>query len=233
MNRLARKKIVFVIVEGPSDDIALGIGLNQIYDEHSVYIHITHGDITTRSDINPRNIVSRIGDILKQYMTSNHYKNSDFREIIHIVDTDAVYLPDQAVIYDANADSPIYEDDGIHTANVNGIIARNDIKRQNLLHLRSTNTIRQIPYHVYYMSANLDHVLYDKRNSDDEDKENDSYAFARRYQDDPDGFAEFICCSEFSVRGNYKDTWKFIESGMNSINRHCNLGVCIESEWNK
>ncbi len=31
MRLLARKKVVFVIVEGPSDDTALGVILNQIY----------------------------------------------------------------------------------------------------------------------------------------------------------------------------------------------------------
>ena len=32
-----------------------------------------------------------------------------------------------------------------------------------------------MPYRAYYMSANLDHVLYDKLNSSDKDKENDAF----------------------------------------------------------
>jgi hypothetical protein len=40
---VARRKIVFLIVEGPSDDEALGVLLNQIYDKNTVYVHITHG----------------------------------------------------------------------------------------------------------------------------------------------------------------------------------------------
>ena len=54
---MARKKIVFVIVEGPSDDAALGVLLNRLYDKNAVYIKITHGDITTNFDISPDNIV--------------------------------------------------------------------------------------------------------------------------------------------------------------------------------
>ena len=37
---MAHKKVVLVIVEEPSDDTALGIMLNQIYDKNSVYVHI-------------------------------------------------------------------------------------------------------------------------------------------------------------------------------------------------
>ena len=44
---MAKRKIVFVIVEGPSDDEALGVLLSKIYDKDSVYVHIMHGDITT------------------------------------------------------------------------------------------------------------------------------------------------------------------------------------------
>lgn len=36
---MARKKIVLVIVEGPSDNAALGVMLNQVYDKDSVYVY--------------------------------------------------------------------------------------------------------------------------------------------------------------------------------------------------
>ena len=44
---MARKKIIYVIVEGPSDDEALGVILNRLYDKNAVYVEITHGDITS------------------------------------------------------------------------------------------------------------------------------------------------------------------------------------------
>lgn len=61
---MARKKVVLVIVEGPSDDTALGIMLNQIYDKDSVHVHIMHGDITTRKGVHSDNIVAKIGNEL-------------------------------------------------------------------------------------------------------------------------------------------------------------------------
>lgn len=56
---MARKKIVLVIVEGPSDDIALGMALSQVYDKDFIHVHIMHGDITTRRGVSSQNIVAK------------------------------------------------------------------------------------------------------------------------------------------------------------------------------
>jgi hypothetical protein len=76
-------------------------------------------------------------------------------------------------------------------------------------------------------------VLHNKRNSTDEEKETDAYAFAKKYKNDVDGFVNFICDSYFSVNGDYKESWAHIEDGMNSIERYTNLGICIMEEINK
>lgn len=34
----------------------------------------------------------------------------------------------------------------------------------------------------------------------------------------------------FSVTGDYKQSWDYIEKGLNSVNRYTNLCICIESE---
>ena len=232
MNHLARKKIVLVIVEGASDDTALGVALNQVFDKDSVYIHIMHGDITTRKGVNSQNIISKIGDEVKGYAKSQHYKASDFKQIIHIVDTDATYIPDANIIEDTTLEEVIYEDDGIHAANAEAIKDRNKTKRDNLYRLRTQRAVWGVPYRVYYMSCNLDHVLYNKRNSTDEEKENDAYAFAKQYKGDRDGFVKFISESSFSVMGDFKESWKFIEKDMNSIELYTNLCICIVEETN-
>ncbi len=110
------------------------------------------------------------------------------------------------------------------------IIERNKQKTDNLYHLRGTGQIWKIPYRVYYMSCNLDHVLHNKRNSTDDEKETDAFVFAKKYKNDVNGFVSFICDSEFSVKGDYKESWMHIEDGMNSIERYTNLGICIMEE---
>lgn len=230
MKLLARRKVVFVIVEGASDETALGIALNQVFDKESVHVHIMHGDITTRTRVDSQNIVAKVGNEIKAYATSNHYKPADFKQIIHIVDMDAAYLTDDKVIEDAACVELFYQDDGIHTNDVSKVNARNKQKINNLYRLRNCGNIWGVPYRVYYMSCNLDHVLYDKRNSTDEEKENDAYAFAKKYKNNVDAFINFICESSFSVKGDFKDSWEFIEKDMHSIERYTNLPICLEWE---
>lgn len=227
---MARKKIVLVIVEGPSDDVALGMALSQVYDKDFIYVYIMHGDITTRRGVNSQNIVAKIGSDVTAYAKSQHYKASDFKQIIHIVDTDGAYIPDDKIMEKENCLDIQYESDGIYTNNKAGIETRNQQKRDNLYRLRSCGTIWSIPYRVYYMSCNLDHVLYDKQNSTNRDKENDAYAFAKKFKGKAEEFEEFICKSPFSVIGDYKESWDYIEKDSNSVNRHTNLSICIENE---
>ena len=87
-----------------------------------------------------------------------------------------------------------------------------------------------VPYRVYYMSCNLDHVLYDKRNSTDEEKEDDAYAFAKKYKNNVGAFMDFMCESDFSVKGDFKDSWEFIEKDVHSIERYTNLSICLSEE---
>lgn len=64
----------------------------------------------------------------------------------------------------------------------------------------------------------------------DEEKENDAYDFAAKYKGNVEGFLHFMCESNFSVDGEYKDSWKYIETGLHSLERHSNLSVCLREE---
>lgn len=44
------KKIIFVIVEGPSDDDSLGIFFDKYYDNYNVEVKVMHCDITTKKE---------------------------------------------------------------------------------------------------------------------------------------------------------------------------------------
>lgn len=186
-------------------------------------------DITTKKGIEPNNILARLGSVISKYAASNHFTKADFQEIIHIVDTDGAYISDENVVENSKALNPIYSPVQIETADRANIIARNDQKRKNIDRLCSCSTLWSIPYHVYYMSCNLDHALYGKLNSPASEKERDSYQFAKRYRNDVKGFLEFICCSDFSVMSSYKKSWEYIKTGLHSLERHTNLGLCFPS----
>ena len=226
---MPRKKIVFVIVEGPSDEEALGVLLNRIYDSKAVYVQVMHCDITTELDVNTSNVVAKIGDVVKKY-AGRTFKSGDFSRIIHITDTDGAFIPDDAVVEDAAAVKPLYSATEIRTQRKSGIENRNLRKRECLNRLSSASRIWGVPYQIYYMSCILDHALYGKLNSTDDEKESDSFAFAKKYRDDIPSFMKYISESDFSVVGSYPQSWQYISEGLHSLERHTNFGLCFQTE---
>ena len=226
---MSRKKIVFVIVEGPSDEEAIGVLLNRIYDSNAVYVHVMHCDITTEPGVNSRNIVAKIGNLVKEY-AERKFRPSDFSQIIHITDTDGAFIPNAAITEDAAAVKPLYSVTEIRTQRKSGIENRNRQKRENLDRLSSTPKIWNIPYSIYYMSCNLDHALYGQLNRTDDEKETYAYAFAKRYRDDIPSFINYICESKFSVVSSFPESWQYIREGLHSLERHTNFGLCFKTE---
>lgn len=158
----------------------------------------------------------------------NHYTRNDFLEVIHIIDMDGAYIPDDHILLDESAQEPIYSLNDIKTANPDKIIKRNKIKRDNIDVLSCLNHVWvDITYHAYYMSSNLDHALYGKINCADEEKKNNSYEFAKKYKDHLDDFLTFISDSDFSKSDDYKQSWEFIKEGTHSLERYTNLGICF------
>lgn len=230
---MVRKKIVFIIVEGPSDDTALGLLFNRFYKDKRVYVQILHRDITAENGVTSSNIIAAVCNEIKKYAKANHLSKSHFQEIIHITDTDGAFIENRSVIEDHTMDSPWYSTTEIRTPNKYSIEKRNQQKAANLIKLSSCSEIWNIPYRIFYMSCNLDHVLYNKLNSSDKDKENDAFLFAKRYKDNIPDFVDFILQSDFSVPGSYNDTWKYIKEGLRSLERHTNLGQCFLLEENR
>ena len=227
MFHLARKKVIFIIVEGPSDETALGVIFNKVFEPDTTYVHVIHGDITTRNNVSPNNIVAKIGNEVRKYAKEQFLSSEDFSQIIHIVDTDGAYIPDNCIVENIDFSGTIYSEDCITAKNKNNIINRNFQKSQNLNKLSITNYIWGIHYRVYYMSCNLEHALYGFLNLSDEEKESFAYEFALRYRDNISEFRNFISTSEFSVMLPYQESWNFIKSDCESLKRHTNLGLCL------
>jgi len=81
---------------------------------------------------------------------------------------------------------------------------------------------------MYYFSCNLEHVLHDEQNLDDNLKSRYSYDFEDKYYGRELEFKSFIQDSIFSVKGDYNETWNFIKSDNNSLNRFSNFGLFFE-----
>ena len=143
---------------------------------------------------------------------------------------DGAFIPDDAVVEDAAAVKPLYSVTEIRTQRKSGIENRNQRKRECLNRLSAASRIWGVPYQIYYMSCNLDHALYGKLNSTDDEKEADSFAFAKKYRDNIPGFMKYISESDFSVSGSYPQSWQYIREGLRSLERHTNFGLCFQEE---
>nr|WP_317429719.1 toprim domain-containing protein [uncultured Mitsuokella sp.] len=221
-----RRKVILIIVEGPSDAEALEVLLRRFFDQHNgreVYVAVVHGDITTRDTSG--NIVSKVGDFIKQQAARNFLKQSDYLQVIHLTDTDGCFIDNEDVLFDESAKAWLYSETNIISSRPQAVCERNRLKSANIKRLVATKQIWKIPYKMFYMSCNLDHVLYGKLNRTDEEKERDARAFAARYVNQLDEFVKFMTQSAFSVCSDYKASWAFIEELRHSLERHSNLGL--------
>lgn len=216
------KKVVAVIVEGPSDEAALGTIMKEFFADDLVRFVIVHGDITTSDYTSADNIIIKINNLIEKVKQRYGYSVEDFLRIIHIVDTDGVFTVDKVV--KADTDGVKYYLDKIETRNVEHIKKRNSRKAEILFKLYSSGKVNGIGYRIYFNSCNLEHVLYNElRDFSDEEKEEMSDTFAEKYEGKVNEFVDFISDKSIAVQGSYKDTWRFIEKGNNSLNRFTNM----------
>ena len=228
VNLVARKKIIFVIVEGPSDEEALGVILSRLFNKSTLHVHIERQDITTQTGNTSFNIIEKVCKLIKKYAKDNNYQKVHFEQIIHITDTDGAYILSDLIIQNPLLTNNIYTVCNIQTSNKIGIERRNIQKSSNISKLSSIQTMWGLPYQIFYMSCNLDHVLYDKLNTNNIDKEKNAYMFAQKYKNDLQGFLSYINNSEFSVTTEYIASWNFIKRDNNSLKRYTNLGIVFK-----
>ena len=224
-----RKKIIFVIVEGPSDSDSLGVILTRMFDKNQVYVHVAHGDITTDFGTTTQNVLTKIAAMVQNYRSMYRLQTSDFLQVVHLIDTDGAFIPDSAIIEDSACETLFYSETEIHGSDRAAIRKRNQQKRSIIRRLYSCGKVcKTIPYRAYYMSSNLDHVLHNLQNASNKEKEKNALSFAIRYRNDIEEFKRFISESDFSITGDYQKSWEYIQQDLHSLERHTNLGIWFQ-----
>lgn len=225
------KKAIFVIAEGPTDEDALSSVLKQIFSSAEVHFHMIHGDITTENAIAANNAKSRVAERIEAEMKKYAYKKCDILQIAHLIDTDGAFIPENLV--KARTEKGVqYFEDHIETGEVEYIQERNRKKSSVVASLCSTGKMKStMPYSIYYFSRNMEHVLHNMSTElTDDQKVELADAFAEKYEKNPMGFVDFIESDEVAVAGNYAQTWSFIRTGTNSLNRYSNLRILFEQD---
>lgn len=217
------KKVILFIVEGPTDEDTLSPVLKKLFQNAHVRFHVVHGDISTDFSVDSSNAIKKVNNCIKREMDRYRLKRSDIIRIIHLIDTDGAFIPNDNVV-DGGAENLKYEENRIVTKRVSQTVARNERKQHVLERLYLARTVGSSPYSVYYFSRNLEHVLHNSKGDlTDEQKVELADNFVDIYLDNPHGFVSFLSESNFTVHGDYKETWDFIFADNNSLHRHCNV----------
>ena len=223
------KKVILFLVEGASDLTSLEF-IDNINTNETIKFQITSGDVTSKLNITPQNCREEINKILLSFLERSKLRKTDIIKIIHILDIDGVYIPEINIIEDKNIKKFLYTINGIVAPSKENVQKRNESKKQIVEKLLVTSKINSIPYEMYYMSCNLEHVLHDKLEDISEDEKKElANKFADRFYEKEIEFIDFINNKEFKVLGDYKTTWNFIKEGLNSVNRYSNFWLFFET----
>lgn len=231
---MSRRKVVLFIVEGTTDEESIRLLLQEIIkDDLEVIFEVVGGDITANRNSDKTNIKNKITDIILDG-GKRKFKASDYLEVVHLVDMDAVFIPEENIHKDKSLRGFSYKDDGIYANSIENVIERNKKKKDILNLLLSTDKVYgTVPYRVFYFSCNLEHVLHNEIQLDDRLKMKYAAEFEDKYIDDLDGFVDLICNSDFSVKKDYKESWDFIKEDNNSIKRYTNFNIFLKDYLNK
>jgi len=222
--------VIAFVVEGPSEEAALGTVMSEYFSGSEVKFTVVHGDITLKDYVSMDGILKKIKEQIDSVKKKYRYETEDFIKIIHLTDTDGVFIED-GDIFPGSQDTIEYFTDHIETPHIESTSKRNHRKADILLKLRRTGKINGIPYKIYFNSCNLEHVLYNTlEDFTDEDKQRMSDDFAEKYEGNIDKFIEFVSCSDFTVPGTYQKTWDFIEKSRNSLKRFSNMSLLFNNK---
>lgn len=221
------KKVILFLVEGFSDKTALENIIRSLVAEEKVIFAVMNGDITSNRTTKTDNVLKRVAEQAKECLAKYKILKTDVVQIIHLVDADGVFIPDSH-IKNGDTEHFRYTQDEIIAGNCAVVKERNERKATMLQKLEKTGKLFGIPYRVYFMSCNLDHVLYNIQNLDDEEKVEYADVFYERYAGKEQKFLEFINDFSIAAKGMYQDTWDFIAQDLNSLKRCSNLHLFFE-----
>lgn len=224
---IKKRKVVLILVEGASDKTALGL-IEKFYRSRNLKVYITNGDITSNGITTVTNCTNILKEIVREFREDKKLEKEDISEIIHIIDTDGAFIPDNCIEVDKTLSDFYYTLDCIKANSKRKVKIRNDRKIEIIKKLLETEEIdKTIKYRMFYMSCNLDHVLYNEINLEAEEKRPKAFEFRRIFNDDKDGFVAFFNSSECRANGDYRTTWDFIQQGKNSLKRYNNWWIFL------
>lgn len=221
-------KAVIFVVEGKTDKTALENIFKKIYRHRDIQFEFTRGDITSDENITEEKVKEEIYKIVKKYMDYAKLKKSNVFQIIQIFDTDGTYI-DESHITKGDTEEFVYSETEISCKYPERVKARNIHKKELMNFLLGETEIENIPYECYFMSCNLDHVLYNKNNLTDAEKEKYADKFQQMFIGKEERFIPYIKnLATKDMPNSHPGSWRYIKEERHSLERNSNLGIYFD-----
>lgn len=222
------KQVILVIVEGMSDKTVLSGLLPKLFGDYVFRFKIVHGDILTQASVTRDEILAHVNKQLSYAMQEYKYRADDIKEVIHLVDMDGVYINQESIKEVKEISHIQYGREVMYVKDFNQIVRRNKQKTLNLSRLIEATYLkrsnRRIPYSLYYMSINLDHVVCNDPNLPSPYlKAKASYDFVETFRGKESSFIEFTKRLILGEANSYITSWKVIENSRHALTRATNL----------
>lgn len=225
------KKVLLVLVEGKTDEEALGLIITKLIINNKVEVKILNCDITSDKSTETYNILEILGNYIREFLAREKYEIEDLYKVVQIVDTDGAYVSNEYIKEDANYDKFYYTREYIAYKDMEAVIERNKKKAGILSKLsKNTTVLKSVPYEIYYFSTNLEHVFHNIQNMPNIEKRKYAELVSDKYYNSEFKFIEDM--KRFSVcTGNtYEDSWEYIKKGNNSLKRCSNIYFLFKKE---
>jgi hypothetical protein len=227
------KKVILFIVEGDSDKVFFDPVLNELFPNEEYKFAVVKGDITGDYEVTTvQNIDNKLKTIIKEYKDEKKIYDSDIKKIVHIIDTDGAFIDDKYIEFH-QSDEILYTNSKIRTNHVDKVIKKNILKKAVVNKLIHTKTIKNIPYEIYFMSCNLDHVLFDEPNQKDYEKKKKALEYADSLFGKETEFLELLESNVIKHYTDYSNSWEDIYNGKNSLRRASNFNCYLNQNLKK
>ena len=228
-------QFVLVIVEGRTDETALYFGLEDHFRPLGLQIEVLSLDVFVGDRAN-YNVVHRIADAIKSFLSKRKLKKQDILFIAQITDLDGCYIHEDSIIVDPSYvdlvnKEWIYGSENVITKSLekkNDLVTRNKVKSRNTDIVSTKNVIFGISYGLYFMSANLEHVITRNPNNDQDSKIDSSEKFEELVLENINFFTDFFNSHEICPFNDYEGSWTKVKEGSNSLNGTSNLRFLLE-----
>lgn len=235
------KKYLLFIVEGQNDKKEIQAMLRSYYPNEMNELYedaykINNGDITSNRLNNEKNIVKVLTDLVIRWRNGEGDPNqkiltSDIKQIIHIVDLDGTFIPEESII-ESDAGKIKYTDNSIECMTRSDVVGRNRKKGSIIRRLSAIHQIDNIPYTIFFASRNMDHVLFDAPDSSQREKSDNAWKFIAACKKNSDIIADTIFKEGIGTDKDYAESWEEIQCDFKSLQRHTNLNIMLQSIMN-